>query len=127
MNDHDLLITIKAEFGTKLDTLASEVSRLSDGTKAEITQLFNKVDVLEKKDISLEVEMKQIAKESGERFYANAQRIKALEDKNTQGVQRTESNKAYIWRKVFETALPFIYALAGGIFIWLVKSGIIHN
>lgn len=125
MNDHDLLLTIKAEFGTKLDTLAAGMSALSDGTKTDITQLFNKVDVLEKKDIALEVELKQIAKESGERFYANAQRIKVLEESDKDGVKKSESNKAYYFRLLLERFLIPLFIFLGTLILF--KTGIINK
>ncbi len=119
MNDHDLLITINAN----LNNLTKVVQSLQDGTKKDISDLFTKVDLLEKKDLSLENEIKATSLNSLERGTANALRITALETAQTAGVTKTESTKAYLWRKAFEWIMPFIFLLIGLI---LAKLGILN-
>lgn len=110
-----------------MDFLISQVQKLSDGTKNDILQLQNKTDVLEKADIEIRSEIKRINELSVERYSDNSARIGTLESLNKSGVQRTESNRAYILRKIFESALPFVYLLIGGLVVWAVKNGIIKG
>lgn len=121
MNDHDLLITINAN----LNNLTSEVIQLRDGTRKDIQELQTKVDVLEKTNIEIRNDIKQTNNWSIERYTLNGARLSSLEAVNKEGVQRHESNRAYIWRKVFESCLPFVYLAIGGAIIWYVKTGII--
>lgn len=121
MNDHDNIVRLL----TQMEFLINQVQKLSDGTKNDILQLQNKADVLEKKCIILESEIKKINESSIERYTANSTRITSLESVNKSGVQRIESNRAYVWRKVFETSLPFIYIFVGAAMVWAVKNNLI--
>lgn len=122
MNDHDLLIKVS----TTQELMYREMLGLRDGTKADITSLFTKAELLEKSDIDIKNALQRMSETSLERFNANGVRIGAIEKTNKDGVQRIESNKSFVWRKLFEAALPFFYLLLGGLTVWAVKNGIIH-
>ncbi len=109
MNDHDLLI----ELSTQMKYLIEEVHNLRDGVKKDISTLFLKADILEKVDTVIKNDLNALEK-----------RVSSIESTNKLGVQRSESNKAYIWRKVFETALPIMYGIIGAAFVWAANNHI---
>ncbi len=120
MADHDNIITLLAN----VNSLTEEFRALRDGTKADITTLFTKVNLLENKDIYLETFINQTAKDSNEHFYGLGQKIKSIDEKTQQGVQKTESNHAYYFRLALERVIiPLVIA---GTTLILVKTGIIH-
>ena len=119
MNDHDLLIKV----GAQLEYLIKEVQSLRDGVKKDITDIQLRVDMLEKRCISIENDNKTINQASVERAAANSLRITALEAQSQLGVTKSESNRAYIWRKAFEWIMPFLFILAGTV---LAKLGILN-
>ncbi len=119
MNDHDLIIKL----GAQMDYLIKEVQNLRDGTKKDISDLQSKVDLLEKTDIQFRGQITDIHRENVEKYTANELRITALEAASKLGVQRTESNKAYIYRKILDYIIPFIFLVLG---LVLAKLGILN-
>jgi hypothetical protein len=119
MNDHDLIIKL----GAQMDYLIKEVQNLRDGTKKDILDLQVKVDLLEKADIKLHNKIDSIGREGIERAAAISLRLTAVETSNTLGVQKTESNRAYIWRKALDWIMPFVFIIGG---LVLSKLGILN-
>ncbi len=119
MNDHDLLIKLSAQ----METLTKAVENLQTGTKQDITNLQNKVDVLEKANIELKNAALVQNTAQIDRCVSLEARILALENQGKAQNTKSESNKAYIWRKILEYAVPFIFIVVG---LVLAKLGILN-
>lgn len=119
MNDHDLLITIKADVGH----LSTEVIGLRTDTHKRLEVVENKLEEYGKLKVQRDDELRRIKDESVERFQMNSNRITALETNAQAGVTRTESNRSYIFRKIFEWVMPALFVLIG---IILAKLGILN-
>ncbi len=117
--DHDNIVRLLERTQHILD----QMQKLQDGTKKDISDLFIKVDLLEKSDIDIRNNIKQTETNSIERAAANNQRIVSLEKINQAGVTRSEDTKSYVWRKIFEWTIPFLMFLLG---LVLAKAGILN-
>lgn len=120
MNDHDLIIKL----GTQMEYLIKEVQALRDGTKREIADLQTKVDFLEKADLSLRAEIKEVGTHCIEITTALALRTTALETFDQKGVTRHENNISYWGRLLIQNLIwPIVM---GTIFLLLLRTGILN-
>lgn len=117
-NDHDLLI----ELNTKSKYILEEIKSLRDDSSKRLDIVESKIAVFNQLKVERDAEMKRIEERSEERFKINGERISKLETFNSNQVTKVESNRAYIFRKVFEWLLPLIVFIVA---LLLVKVGLI--
>jgi len=119
MNDHDLIIEIR----TQLTYIIQEMHNMRDGTKQDILSLQNKAEILEKAHIDIRNEIKAINNASAERYATNSAHIVALESAYKSDVQILQTNKSYMFRKVWDYIIPVVGIIIGLI---LAKLGILN-